>query len=92
MAILFNETMFINRFPQNEGESHISLFGEILLCRRGIEWLNDNHHSHHVIYNVGLEKIHLISHYQALKGTRGYSTTRFSNHYSYPTRKILLLA
>ena len=28
---------------------------------------------------------------QALKGTRGYSTTRFSNHYSYPTRKILLL-
>ena len=29
---------------------------------------------------------------QALKGTRGYSTTRFSNHYSYPTRKIILLA
>ena len=28
---------------------------------------------------------------QALKGTRGYSTTRFSNHYSYPTRKFLLL-
>ena len=28
---------------------------------------------------------------QALTGTRGYSTTRFSNHYSYPTRKILLL-
>ena len=25
------------------------------------------------------------------KGTQGYSTTRFSNHYSYPTRKILLL-
>ena len=29
---------------------------------------------------------------QALKGTRGYSTTRFSFHYSYPTRKILLPA
>ena len=28
---------------------------------------------------------------QALTGTRGYSTTRFSNHYSYPTRKILVL-
>ena len=28
---------------------------------------------------------------QALTGTRGYSTTRFSDHYSYPTRKILLL-
>ena len=28
---------------------------------------------------------------QALKGTRGYSTTRFPSHYSYPTRKILLL-
>ena len=28
---------------------------------------------------------------QAPTSTRGYSTTRFSNHYSYPTRKILLL-
>ena len=28
---------------------------------------------------------------QGPTSTRGYSTTRFSNHYSYPTRKILLL-
>ena len=25
---------------------------------------------------------------QALTDTRGYSTTRFSNHYSYPTQKF----
>ena len=36
---------------------------------------------------------HSVTQYnQALKGTQGYSTTRFSNHYSNPTRKVLLFA